>query len=265
MKYPSIVTVRAALLATALLSIESGAETLSDVDKEKRWADQVIETLFDGEVVWLTAAQHQFLALEMASDDGSVDKALIVVHGIGVHPNWEQVVRPVRVEMAASGWNTLSIQMPVLRNEANSMEYEPLFDEVTGRFSAAIDYLRDKGAEKIVIVAHSLGAAMSSWYLSDNDAGDISALVIIGMSADTATTPVDTALALRRIELPVLDIYGSEDLEPVRKSAAKRASAAYAGGNSRYRQTRMEDADHFFDGHEEQLLKQIGDWLQKLD
>lgn len=265
MKYPSIGTVRAALLTAALLSIESGAETFSDIDKEKRWADQVIETLFDGEPVWLSAAQHQFLALEMGSDDGSVDKALIVVHGIGVHPNWEQVVRPVRVEMAASGWNTLSIQMPVLKNEATSIEYEPLFDEVGGRFSAAVEHLRTQGAEQIVIVAHSLGAAMSSWYLADNDSGDISALVIIGMNADKATMPVDTAFALRRVEVPVLDIFGSEDLEPVLETAARRASAAHAGGNSRYRQIRIEGADHFFEGHEEQLLKQIGDWLQNLD
>ena len=265
MNYQRIVSVWTVLLMTALVSIKSGAEIFSDTEKEQRWADQVIETLFDGEVVWLSADQHQFLALEMTGDGGSVNKAVIVVHGIGVHPNWEQVVKPARVEMAASGWNTLSIQMPVLKNEATATEYEPLFDEVHGRFSAAIEYLRAKGIEKIVIVAHSLGAAMSSWYLANNDSSDISALVIIGMNADNGSMPVDTALALRRVEVPVLDIYGSEDLDSVLKTAARRASAAYAGGNSHYQQIKIEGADHFFEGQEEQLLKRIDGWLEKLD
>jgi len=248
----------------ALVPAQAVSETFSDTEKEKRWADQIIDTLFDGEVVWLSANDHQFLGIEMASDEGSGKNAMIVVHGIGVHPNWEQVIRPIRVEMVESGWRTLSIQMPILRNEASAEEYKPLFDEVPGRFAAAIDYLQSTGAERIVIVAHSLGAAMSSWYLADDDSGDISALVIIGMNADSASMPVDTARTLQRIQLPVLDIYGEEDLAAVVSSSPRRASAAHTGGNSHYLQVKIAGADHFFDGQEEPLLEQITGWLNGL-
>ena len=33
----------------------------SDLAKEKRWADQVIDQLFDGEAVWLTGDDADFL------------------------------------------------------------------------------------------------------------------------------------------------------------------------------------------------------------
>lgn len=248
----------------ALVPAQAVSETFSDTEKEKRWADQIIDTLFDGEVVWLSANNHQFLAIEMASDQEPIKDAMIVVHGIGVHPNWEQVVRPIRVEMAESGWRTLSIQMPILRNEASSEEYAPLFEEVPQRFAAAIKHLKSKGAERIVIAAHSLGAAMSSWYLAADDSGDISALVIIGMNADAESEPVDTAMALRRIQVPVLDIYGEDDLPAVVSTSAIRAIAADSGGNTDYLQVRIAGADHFFDGHEDLLLAQIQDWLTEL-
>lgn len=248
----------------ALVPAPAISETFSDTEKEKRWADQIIDTLFDGEVVWLSADGHEFLGIEMMSDQDPGKDAMIVVHGIGVHPNWEQVVRPIRVEMAESGWRTLSIQMPILRNDATSEEYAPLFEEVPQRFAAAIQHLKSKGAERIVIAAHSLGAAMSSWYLADDVSGDISALVVIGMNADAESEPVDTAMALRRIQVPVLDIYGEEDLPAVVSTSAIRADAAHSGGNTDYRQVRIAGADHFFEGHEEPLLTQIQDWLTGL-
>ncbi len=250
------------LLAIGVLSAQ--AQTFSDTGKETRWAEQVSETLFDGEIVWLTAGQHEFLAIEMRPGNGKVKNAVIVVHGIGVHPNWEQVIRPARVQMAEAGWTTLSIQMPILPNQATALEYQPLFDEVPARFSAAIGFLKENGAENIVVVSHSLGAAMSASYLAQTDSGDISALVVIGMSAQTSTMPVDTARAIRKIQIPILDIYGGEDLEAVISTSARRASAAYTAGNSDYRQIRIDEANHFFDGQENQLLEPILSWLESL-
>ncbi|MGB5706426.1 MAG: DUF3530 family protein [Arenicellales bacterium] len=266
MRYMSVIRVFATYGLVFLLAIgfvSAQAQTFSDTDKETRWAEQVSETLFDGEVVWLLAGQHEFLAIEMRPDSGAVKNAVIVVHGIGVHPNWEQVIRPVRVQMAEAGWVTFSIQMPILPNEATALEYQPLFDEVPARFSAAIRFLKENGAENIVIVSHSLGAAMSAWYLAQADSGDISALVVIGMNAQTSSMPVDTARAIRKVQIPILDIYGGEDLEAVISTSARRASAAYTGGNPDYRQIRIDEANHFFDGQENQLVELILSWLEK--
>ena len=61
-------------------------------------------------------------------------------------------------------WNTLSIQMPILPNEAEYPEYAPLYDEVAPRINAAIEYLKKNGSKQIVLIGHSQGAAMTAYY-----------------------------------------------------------------------------------------------------
>ena len=39
-----------------LVPVLAYAQSLSDLAKEKRWAEQVEDTLFDGELVWLDSA-----------------------------------------------------------------------------------------------------------------------------------------------------------------------------------------------------------------
>jgi len=144
----------------------------SDIAKEKRWADQVTDSLMDGEVVYLTNGEQEFLALDMPPEEGINKKAaetgVIIMHGIGVHPNWAEVIQPVRIRLSEAGWHTLSIQMPVLENDAGFNDYLPLMNEVAPRINAAIHYLQKAGMKKIVLIAHSLGTYMSSYYLVES-------------------------------------------------------------------------------------------------
>ncbi len=39
---------------------------------------------------------------------------VLINHGRGFHPDWVDTVQPLRVGLVDYGWNTLSIQMPVL-------------------------------------------------------------------------------------------------------------------------------------------------------
>ena len=238
------------------------SDTNSDVAKEQRWADQVVDTLFYGDPVWLEAEGHEFLGLEMPAEDGSLNKGAIVVHGIGVHPNWEQIIQPVRVGLAESGWHTLSIQMPILANEAESSEYTPLFDEVPDRFDSAIDHLKQLGTTKLVIVAHSMGSSMTAYYLAGDADPSIKAAVLVGMSADKESAAADNISHLQQIQIPLLDLYGSDDLESVTTSAESRKSAAGTGGNVQYTQTMVPGANHFFDDQESELLEIIIEWLR---
>ena len=154
----------------------------SNLDKEKRWADQIVDSIIDGDAVWLSANDLKFLSIFTPADDDSKENSLIVIHGVGVHPNWDQVIRPIRVEMTTRGWNTLSIQMPILANEAEAKDYAQLFPEVDPRIEAALQYLKSYGSEKIVLVAHSMGSAMSAYYLGRNSEESIRGFVAIGMN-----------------------------------------------------------------------------------
>ena len=233
----------------------------SDLAKEKRWADQVVDAIIDGEAVWLNDGTSEFLGIytEAGEDKG---RAVIVMHGTGIHPNWQQVVQPLRVGLTEHNWNTLSIQMPILPNDAEYHEYAPLYDEVAPRINAAIKYLHDNGSKQIVLIGHSQGATMTAYYLS-NSKPAVSGFVAIGMGALSDDPRMDVVKSLQKIKLPVLDIYGDDDLEGVMKTIKARAEAAAEAGNNSYTQVEVAGSNHFFDDREEKLVEAVADWLEQ--
>jgi len=231
----------------------------SDVAKEKRWADQVVDSIMDGEADWLDAKGHEILSIYTEAEEAS-SKGMIVVHGTGIHPNWDQVVKPIRIEMTTHGWNTLSIQMPILANEAEYAEYVPLYPEIAPRLKAAEDFLIEKGMKQLVIVAHSQGATMSSYYLA-NHKHRIEALVAIGVGATQKESHVNSAGSLKKIRIPVLDLYGTDDLPGV--LATSKLRAASSKHNPAYKQQIIDGAEHFFDGKNDELIEAVNSWLKQ--
>ena len=185
---------------------------------------------------------------------------MIVVHGTGIHPNWDQVVQPIRVAMAEYGWHTLSIQMPILRNGAEFEEYVPLYPGVPPRLKAAERFLKQKGVDTLVIIAHSQGATMSSYYLSRNG-NDIQGFVAIGMSATQKDSDINSAISLENIDIPVLDLFGSGDLPVVLETAELRRRAATH--NVGYSQQAIRGANHFFDEMDDELIRAVAEWSRQ--
>jgi len=246
----------AVLLSFALLLSAAHA---SDLEKEKRWADQIVDALIDGEAEWLQAKDTEFLAIYTEADELH-SRAALVLHGIGVHPDWPQVVYPLRTGLPAQGWSTLSLQMPVLANNVPYKDYAPLFEEVAPRIEAGVAFLKERGARRIVIVAHSLGTAMATYYLSGGDQ-DIAAFVGVGMSGGTEDPRMDNLVSLTKVRVPLLDLYGQHDSDGVLRTSAERAKAAT--GNPAYSQVQVPGANHFFDGQEQALTEIVVDWLNE--
>ena len=231
----------------------------SDLEKEQRWREQVEDSIMDGEAVDLVVEGREIFAIYMEAEDGS-DKGMIVVHGTGIHPNWQQVVQPIRVEMAAHGWNTLSIQMPILHNEAQYEEYVALYPEVPPRLRAAEAFLKDRGIQTLLIAAHSQGATMSSYYLSRHPS-DVKGLIAIGMGATQKDSHINSAQSLKKITIPVLDLYGDDDLPGVLDTVdARTESSAH---NAQYSQQMIKGANHFFDGMDDELVSAVAGWAQQ--
>lgn len=255
----------AVLLITLSLQTLSPDSSASDLEKEKRWASQVVDAIIDGDAVWLNDGKSDFLGIytEAGEDMG---RAVIIMHGTGIHPNWQQVVQPLRVGLTEHNWNTLSIQMPILANDAEYADYAPLYDEVAPRIDAAIKYLKDHGSKYIVLIGHSQGSAMAAYYLSglkQDDSTSIKGFAAIGMAAFAADARMDSIKSLEKIKLPVLDLYGTEDLDNILASVESRATAAKKAGNNNYTQTRIK-GNHFFDGHESKLVETVAAWLEQL-
>lgn len=237
------------------------AATKSDQAKEKRWEEQIVPDLMVGEAVKLKADGTNFLALYAPNTDKHLYGGVILIHGIGAHPAWPQIIEPLRIALPDHGWSTLSLQMPILANAANLQDYLPLLPEAPGRIQAGVDFLKSKGIKNIAIVAHSMGTTMTNIYLANKPDKAVHAYVAIGMS-NPFPKQYDNAKALGKITLPMLDLYGSQDLEGVLAFAKARAESARKV-NKRYSQLQIPGADHFFTDMQDDLVKRVRGWLMK--
>jgi pimeloyl-ACP methyl ester carboxylesterase len=236
----------------------------SDILKEQAWAEQLKEQLVIGQPLEIQAGQHRFFAIYTPAEGKLKRGGVILLHGLGAHPDWPDVISPLRKTLPEAGWATLSIQLPVWPNGAKFEDYPPLFPEANARISAAIQHLQQQGILNITLVGHSLGAAMGANFLAQKAPGSeiIRAFVGIGMNQAPGTV-AHTPDALSKITAPVLDIFGTLDLDGVQASARARALAAEQANNAGYRQTVITGADHFFRGLEATLVKRVSGWLTK--
>jgi alpha/beta superfamily hydrolase len=58
--------------------------------------------------------------------------------------------------------------------------------------------------------------------------------------------------------LPILDLYGDNDLPPVLGNAAKRKQTLAAGTS---KQVMIAHADHFYSGHEAEMVAAVANFL----
>lgn len=236
----------------------------SDLAKEKRWADQVVDAILTGEAEWLTTGDLEFLSIYTEPTSAKAMGGVIIMHGIGVHPNWADVILPLRTQLPDYGWHTLSLQMPILENEADVKDYAPLFSEIAPRVDAGIDFLKGKGVTNIVLIGHSMGATMGSYYMANQDQPEIKALVMVGATGATfKDSEKDVIQSLKKIRKPVMDLSGSEDMPDVLATQALKAETAKAAGNHQYYEVRIQGANHFLVGKEDELVKAVGEWIEQ--
>jgi pimeloyl-ACP methyl ester carboxylesterase len=217
-----------------------------------------------GKAESLEAGGQKFLGIYTEDQSGEPKGGAVILHGIGVHPDWPDVVYPLRSELPNYGWATLSIQLPILPNEATLKDYIPLMKEAAPRIQAAQAFLQSKGNEPIVIIAHSLGASMATVALQETGIDGVRGLVVIGMSSSDLDPQLNTSAEIATLGLPIYDLYGSRDLDEVLAAATARAAAMRSTGHSQYRQLAVEGADHFFVGLDDELVRNVRGWLEHL-
>lgn len=237
----------------------------TDTAKEKRWAEQIADSVMVGDPEWLKVGKSKIFSIYTEHTTEKAIGGAIILHGSGVHPNWDQVIRPLRSQLPDHGWATLSLQLPVLANDAEYKEYIPLFKDVGPRITAGVKFLKNKGIQNIVIIGHSLGSGMAGYYMAQNPDSSIRALVAVGVSGVRykGKSGVGYLTSLKKIKVPVLDIFGSNDLPEVLKGEKLKATTARKAGNKNYTQVKIMGANHFFDNKNDVLVKRIRGWLAK--
>jgi len=231
----------------ALFSLAVFAEPAADYAREKKWADEVVPGLVVGDPVYLQTPRGHHKFLTLFTPVAGTNKAAIVVHGMGIHPDWG-MVGTLRTELADRGFATLSIQMPILAADARSDAYAPTFPEAAERLAEAVDFLRAKGYQQIAIVSHSMGSRMSHVYMAGKPDAAVKSWASLGISLDD----------YKPVKLPILDLYGDNDLPPVLANAGTRKQSLVAKES---RQVKIARADHFFSGREGEMVAAVADFL----
>lgn len=252
------------ITALMVLSFASPLALASDLAREKRLAEQNEDLIFDGEVIYLESVAHEFMNVYMETEAEKVKGAVIILHGRGFHPDWPKVVRPLRTGLTEDGWDTLSMQMPVLEKQAKYYDYVPIFPEAFPRIEAGIDFLKAEGYKKIVLIAHSCSVHMVMAWVDAKRFRDIDAFVGIGMGATDYKQPMAKPMPLDQLSVPILDVYGESEYPAVIFGADQRLDFIERAGNKKSKQTIVPDADHYFTEKGDALLKVVGEWMQGL-
>ena len=250
----------------SLVSSIGLAASKSDLAKEKRWEAQIVDSLLVGEGIKLNANGTDFLALYAKPSTQSGTRAVILLHGIGVHPAWPEVIDPLRMQLPDHGWHTLSLQMPILHNEATDVDYPPLFPEVLSRIQAGVDFLKSKGINHIVLAGHSLGSSMALSYLANKPDGTVKAVAILsgggGVPGDKYADSLATFQKISNVE--IIDVYGSMDHENVFKQLISRKSIGMKKHKQHYHVLKIEGANHFYRDRQDELVEALNKKLLQI-
>lgn len=239
------------LVILSLLLITFNASATPDYQREKRWESELVPGLIVGKPIHLMQKnRHQFLTL--FSEVKNKKMAVVVAHGMGLHPDWG-MISTLRQQLYDEGFTTLSIQMPVLAADASYTEYPALFSDAAERLKIAVNFLKRKGYQRVVIVSHSNGSRMSRVYMETNPA-DVTAW------ASLSLTQGDT---YEGIDAPVLDLYGENDLPHVTNTAHQRKKTM--AKNKLSKQIIIPDANHFFSNREEDMVKAVKIFLDEIN
>lgn len=235
-----------------------------DLEREKRMATEVEDAVLDGDVIFLKDGDHEFMAIDQEAE-GETKGAVIILHGRGFHPNWQDAIFPLRTQLPAKGWRTLSLQMPVLEKSAKYYDYVPLFAKAAPRIEAGIAYLKEQGIDNIVLFAHSCGAHMAmDWIRHKGDDLGISAYIGAGMGATDYKQKMAKPFPLADLKIPVLDIYGEKEFPAVIRMAPERLEGIKKGGNAKSKQVIVPGADHYFKDSGDALVENVSAWLDTL-
>ncbi|ADZ90298.1 alpha/beta hydrolase family protein [Marinomonas mediterranea] len=180
-----------------------------------------IETIDDG--------TEDFLGLFNESGTGDPQGCVLFLHEDHAHPDWPQVISPLRRNLPSHSWCTLSIEVPDIAGRAtpttvpsndsdsdsdNSSPTPPTDGGVTltneqkvfDRIDAALALIREKGYQNAAYLGHRSGAAYALKYVADRGiAGQ--ALILVDIKTVPPASEYQLSQSIESLRIPVLDYY----------------------------------------------------------
>jgi len=121
-----------------------------------------------------------------------------------------------------------------------------------------ISFLKAKGVKRIYLIGHSMGARMTSAYLARR--GNPAIVGFVAMGAWSGGGDIfNSTKHIAQLRMPVLDVYGTAEGEDVKNATARETSIRTMPD---YQQLPIHAVNHQMQGHEEELIKGVAEWIQ---
>jgi len=237
----------------------------------------------------LTVAGEEINAAYLEETLGERHGAIVFLHDKGEQFESQGVVTPLRHALPEYGWSTLTLAFDYpyepkillsLIDASGAQEQEPIVEEASqenkgsavetpteelaslpaisnqDRIQAALAFLQAKNVKRVIFLGHGAGGDMAIDLL-DTIKTPVSALILVGATAQPENE------VFNQFNFPILDIYGTKDLDAVPDAVQYRKTLMKRVGNTQYQVRRMEGADHIFLGLDAPLIATVNGWLRK--
>ena len=180
----------------------------------------------------------------------------VLCHGGGAYPDWK-VVGHLRKSLNASELeaHTNSLQMPTATGIWTN--YLKTFPDATRRIHEGITFLKKRGVDTIILIGHSMGSRMATYFLASEKNHGVKLFVGLGMR-NNGGEGLNVISNILKINIPVLDIYGSGGNGRDFKYGQERNAASI----HHREQIVIRGANHKFDGYGAELNKAIVGWVK---
>ena len=209
-----------------------------------------------GEPVELAAGGDAFVAIHRAQHGARPRGGIVLLHRARGSADDAAVIRPLRLGLAAAGWDTLSLQLPLARRDEGDAERTARQAAIARRLAAGLAWLKDRQPDRQVVIAQGDSAAAALKFAAQAPAA-LGALVLV--SSPPAGEAAGEQAA--RVAIPLLDVIAQRDVAAVLDGAATRDAAARAAGKSDYRQVAIADGVAGFAATEDLLVSTVRAWL----
>ena len=144
-----------------------------------------------------------------------------------------------------------------MRNRPIPQKIAAVFPDAYQRIQAAIDFLKkEKGVQRVYLMGHSMGGRMTSAFLVNYPDAGVVGFIGVGLLAG-GQEPVNTNLNLRKVRIPVIDVYAEADRD------AKAAEFRKGLVSERFVQVPIPGAKHSYRGYEKEVADAVIGWLKK--
>jgi pimeloyl-ACP methyl ester carboxylesterase len=182
---------------------------------------------------------------------------VVLLHDARGSADSREVIRPLRLGLAAAGWDTLSLQLPLAGRDEGNAARTARQAAIAQRLTAGLAWLKDRQLDQAVVVAQGDSAAAALRLATQTPPAAFGALVLVSSPMTGETADEQAA----RVAMPLLDVLAQRDVAAVLEGAAARDAAARAADKSDYRQVAVADGVAGFAGSEEVLVSTVRAWL----